>query len=165
MALRKIRSDGDEILRKKSRVVDKIDNRIIALLNDLVDTMYENEGVGLAAPQVGVLRRVVVIDVGNDKGLLKLINPKILYKEGEQCGPEGCLSVPGVFGEVKRPEKVIVEAIDHNGNQITVEGEGLLARALCHEVDHLEGILFKDKVIRYIDKQELKQGQKESNKE
>lgn len=151
VALRKIRKDGDAVLREKSREIDVINHRIITLLNDMAETMYENNGVGLAAPQVGILKRAVVIDVGGDQGLIKLINPKIVHEEGEMCDIEGCLSIPGVCGEVKRPERVIVEAFDCNGNQVTIEGEGLLARALCHEIDHLDGILFKDKVIKFID--------------
>ena len=151
MALRRIRTDGEEILRKKSKEIDNINERIITLLNDMAETMYENDGVGLAAPQVGVLKCAIVIDVENGKGLIKLINPKIVFEEGEKCDAEGCLSIPGVSGEVKRPERVMVEALDLNGKQIVIEGKGLLARALCHEIDHLNGILFKDKVIRYID--------------
>lgn len=151
MALRKIRKDGDKILRKKAKEIDNIDDRIIMLLNDMAETMYEYDGVGLAAPQVGVLKRAIVIDVENGKGLIKLINPKIVLEEGEKCDIEGCLSIPGISGEVKRPERVIVEAIDCNRKQVTIEGKGLLARALCHEIDHLEGILFKDKAIRFID--------------
>lgn len=154
MALRKIRIDGDAILRKKSRKIDIIDDRIKQLLNDMVETMYENNGVGLAAPQIGVLRCAIVIDLGDEKGLLKLINPKIVYKHGENCDLEGCLSVPGLSGEVKRPEKVVVEGLNPEGKQVTVKGEGLLARALCHEIDHLNGILFKDKAIKLINMDE-----------
>lgn len=145
MAVREIRKDGDEILRKVSRKVEAIDDRILTLLDDMKDTMYKAEGVGLAAPQVGVLRRVVVIDVG--EGLIELINPVIVYQSGEQCEEEGCLSVPGIRGQVKRPEKVIVRAMDRNGKTFEMEGTGLLAIAFSHEIDHLNGVLFTDKAI------------------
>ncbi|NLJ88122.1 MAG: peptide deformylase [Epulopiscium sp.] len=149
MALREIRTNDDEILRKKSKKVDNITPTIITLLEDMAETMYEAEGVGLAAPQVGILRRVVVIDVGD--GIIELINPEIIETDGEQTGPEGCLSVPGVTGEVERPLIVKVKALNRNGEEFIIEGEGLLARALCHEIDHLDGIIFTDKVIRYLD--------------
>jgi len=149
MALREIRTTDDEILRKKSKKVDNITPTIITLLEDMAETMYEAEGVGLAAPQVGILRRVVVIDVGD--GIIELINPEIIETDGEQTGPEGCLSVPGVTGEVERPLIVKVKALNRNGEEFIIEGEGLLARALCHEIDHLDGIIFTDKVIRYLD--------------
>ncbi|NSW90826.1 MAG: peptide deformylase [Firmicutes bacterium] len=151
MALRRIRKEGEEILRKKSREVDVITDKIINLLNDMAETMYENDGIGLAAPQVGVLKRAIVIDIEDGKGLFKLINPRIVSEEGEQSEAEGCLSIPGVYGEVKRPQKVVVEALNEKGEEVVITGEGLLARVLCHEIDHLDGILFKDKVIRYID--------------
>ena len=118
----------------------------------MVETMYNADGVGLAAPQVGVLRRVVVIDIG--EGVIELINPELIETEGEQIGPEGCLSVPGVTGEVERPLKVKVKALNRKGEEFIIEGEGLLARALCHEIDHLDGIIFTDKVIRYLDEEE-----------
>ncbi|MBV1818062.1 peptide deformylase [Clostridium cochlearium] len=145
MAIRNLRFLGDDLLRKKSRKVDKIDYRIQVLLDDMLETMYENNGVGLAAPQVGILKRVVVIDIG--EGPLFLINPEIIEEEGFYVDQEGCLSVPGRQGEVKRPYRVKVKAQDRKGNEIIVEGEELLARALCHEIDHLNGILFVDKVI------------------
>ncbi|SDK99305.1 peptide deformylase [Clostridium cochlearium] len=145
MAIRNLRFLGDDLLRKKSRKVDKIDDRIQVLLDDMLETMYENNGVGLAAPQVGILKRVVVIDIG--EGPLFLINPEIIEEEGFYVDQEGCLSVPGRQGEVKRPYRVKVKAQDRKGNEIIVEGEALLARALCHEIDHLNGILFVDKVI------------------
>ncbi|ABN51803.1 MAG TPA: peptide deformylase [Hungateiclostridium thermocellum] len=153
MAVRFIREDGDEILRKVSKKVDVIDERIKTLLDDMAETMYAANGVGLAAPQVGVLKRVVVIDVGD--GLMELINPEIVEQEGEQIDIEGCLSIPGVAGEVKRPARVVVEALNREGEKITVEGKELLAVALCHEIDHLDGILFTDKVIRFIDEDEM----------
>ncbi len=145
MALRNLRYEGDEILRKKSKEVSVVDDRIRTLLEDMVDTMYAKEGVGLAAPQVGILRRAVVIDVEGDK-VYKMVNPKIIKKTGEQSGQEGCLSVPEKKGIVRRPMKVIVEYMDEKGRNITLEAVGLLARAICHEVDHLEGILFVDRV-------------------
>ena len=145
MAIRNLRYLNDPILRKKSREVSEINDRIKTLLEDMADTMRENEGVGLAAPQVGVLRKVVTIDVG--QGLLKLINPEIIYTEGENIGFEGCLSIPGKSGKVKRPAMVKVKYMDEEGNQKIIEGSGLLARALCHEIDHLNGILFIDMTI------------------
>jgi peptide deformylase len=148
MALRQIRKDGDDVLRKKSKIVKEITPSVLTLLDDMVETMYEEEGVGLAAPQVGILKRIVVIDVGD--GIIELINPEIIEEDGEQVGAEGCLSIPGLSGEVKRPEKVKVKALNRNGDEIVLEGEGLLAVAFCHEIDHLNGILFTDKVIRYI---------------
>ena len=149
MAIRKIVEMGkDEIQRKHSRKVTKFDHRLGVLLDDMADTMYQADGVGLAAPQVGVLKRVVVIDVG--EGLIELVNPEILWSEGEVIGPEGCLSVPGRRGTVKRPEKVRVHAQDRKGNHIEVEGEGLLAVCLCHELDHLDGVLYVDKMIEDV---------------
>ncbi|WP_061316952.1 peptide deformylase [Clostridium botulinum] len=145
MAIRNIRKYGDELLRKKSRKIEKIDDRILTLLEDMVETMYSAEGIGLAAPQVGILKRAVVIDVG--EGLIKLINPEIIETEGNQKDVEGCLSVPGEQGEVERPYKVKVKALNEKGEEIVLEGEGLLARAFCHEIDHLDGVLFVDKVI------------------
>ncbi|WP_026487202.1 peptide deformylase [Caldanaerobius polysaccharolyticus] len=152
MAIRNIRKYNDEILRKKSKKVEKFDERLMQLLSDMAETMYQANGVGLAAPQVGVLKRVVVIDTGD--GLIELINPVIVEQEGEQIEVEGCLSIPDVLGEVKRPKKVKVNAQDRFGNNINVAGEDLLARAICHELDHLDGVLFIDKVIRFVDKNE-----------
>ncbi|MCT4594903.1 MAG: peptide deformylase [Anaeromicrobium sp.] len=146
MAIRNILKDGDPTLRKKSRVVQKIGKREITLIEDMIDTMYDANGVGLAAPQVGVLKRIIVIDIGD--GLIELINPEIIHREEEQIDQEGCLSVPGVTGEVKRPKKVIARGLNRFGELIEVEGEDLMARAICHEIDHLEGILFIDKVIK-----------------
>ena len=143
MAIRKIRYDGDDILRKKCKPVEKMTGRIETLIDDMFDTMYEANGVGLAAPQVGVLKRIVVIDVC-DGNPLALINPVIVSSDGEQEGEEGCLSLPGLSGNVKRPNHVVCKALDRNMNEITVEGEELLARAICHELDHLDGILYKD---------------------
>ncbi len=146
MGIRIIREDGDDVLRKKCKPVKEMTERLSQLIDDMFDTMYDANGVGLAAPQVGVLRRIVVIDV-MDGNPLALVNPEIVESDGEQIGPEGCLSLPGLQGEVSRPEHVIVNALDRDMNPITVEGEGLLARALCHELDHLDGILYKDLAI------------------
>lgn len=143
MAKRIIRTDEDPILRKKSRKVDKIDDKILVLLDDMVETMYDANGVGLAAPQIGVLRRLVVIDIG--EGPMKLINPEITFTAGEEEDLEGCLSVPGYNGLVKRPQKLICKYTDENNENIELEAEGFLARAICHELDHLDGILYTDK--------------------
>jgi peptide deformylase len=148
MALRQIREIGDEILRKKSRPVEKIDDRIKTLIEDMVETMYKANGVGLAAPQIGVLKRVIVVDVGDESGVLKLINPEIIEQEGSQADIEGCLSVPNKSGKVERPEKVLVKALNEKGEEVRIEGKDLLAVALCHEIDHLNGVLFVDKVIQ-----------------
>ena len=146
MALRNIREDGDEVLRKVCKPVTHMTDRLSTLIDDMFDTMYEANGVGLAAPQVGVLRRIVVIDVGEGEPLT-LINPVIVESDGEQVGAEGCLSLPGLQGEVARPQHVICKALDRDMKEITVEGEDLLARAICHELDHLDGILYKDLAI------------------
>ena len=142
MAIRKIMELGEECLRKVCRPVEKFDSRTADLLDDLAETMYEFEGVGLAAPQVGILRRMVVIDTG--EGLFELINPKIIEKSGEQTGPEGCLSIPGQSRIVTRPMHVVCEAQDRDGKTFRLTGEGLLARAICHELDHLDGVLYID---------------------
>lgn len=144
MAIREIRLSTDEVLRKNSKEVLAINDNILTLLDDMAETMYDANGVGLAAPQVGILRRVVIIDIG--EGLVELINPVIIETSGEQIGEEGCLSVPGKFGEVKRPNYCKVKALNRFGEEIIVEGEELMARALCHEIDHLDGKLYIDKV-------------------
>lgn len=143
MAYREIRIDGDEILRKKSRPVEVIDKKILTLIEDMADTMYKADGVGLAAPQIGILKRIVTIDTGD--GLYEMINPVILEQSGEQDGPEGCLSMPGRTGEVIRPMYVKAKYTDIHGETVIVEAEELFARAICHEIDHLDGVLFKDK--------------------
>ncbi len=143
MALLKIVKEGDELLRKTSRPVTEITPRILQLLDDMADTMHHANGVGLAAVQVGVLRRVVVIEVEEGE-LIELINPVILSTEGEQFGQEGCLSVPHKWGNARRPKKVTVRALNRNGEEVEYHGEGLLARAFCHELDHLDGKLFID---------------------
>ena len=149
MALREIRKSGDEILRKKSREIQEVTDRVRTILDDMAETMYHAEGGGLAACQVGILKRLVVIDIG--EGLLKLVNPEFVLQKGEQIVEEGCLSFPDVWGRLKRPERVVVRALDENGKEITVEGTGLLAKCLCHELDHLEGIVFKDKIIEFTE--------------
>ena len=145
MAIRNIREDGDPILRKKARPVTEFNERLFELLDDMAETMYEAPGVGLAGPQVGVLRRVVVMDVGD--GLLELVNPEIVKTEGEQTGEEGCLSLPGLCGLVKRPMTVQVKAQNREGKWCFYKGEELKARCFCHEIDHLDGILYKDKLL------------------
>lgn len=149
MAIRNIRKLGDDILRKKSRRVERIDDKIVELLDDMAETMYKSDGVGLAAPQVGILKRIVVIDVGD--GLLELINPEITGFSGNVKDVEGCLSVPGKYGYVVRPQKVTVTALDRFGDKKVINGEGMLAKALCHEIDHLDGIMFVDKVTQYVE--------------
>ena len=145
MALRKIRLQGDEVLAKVSRPVEKMTPRIHDLIGDMLETMYHANGVGLAAVQVGMLKRVVVIDIGD--GPMELVNPEITMKEGEQRESEGCLSLPGKYGITVRPMKVQVKAQDRNGKWQVFTGEGLKARAFCHEIDHLDGILFTSHVV------------------
>ena len=149
MAIRTIVKVGDPVLSKKCRAVDKIDDRIITLLDDMIDTLYDSGGVGLAAPQVGVLKRIAVIDVGD--GLIELINPEIVAEEGVQNDLEGCLSIPGKWGYVERPNKVTVRAMDRHGDVYEYEGEKLLARAFCHELEHLDGILFSSHVTEFVE--------------
>lgn len=146
MALRQIVEIGEPVLRKKSKVVTEVNDKIRQLLDDMADTMYDADGVGLAAPQVGILKRMVVIDIG--EGLIELINPEIIETEGEYLDTEGCLSVPGESGEVLRPYRVKVKAQNRDGEWFEIEGEELLARAFCHEIDHLDGILYVDKVVK-----------------
>ncbi len=153
MAIRIVRKEGDEVLRKKAKPVEEINDKITLLLKDMVDTMYKYDGVGLAAPQIGVLKRIVVIDAGEK--LYELVNPVIVSQSGEQNYIEGCLSIPGLYGEVKRPAVVRVEALNPKGEKVVIDGEGLLAVVLCHEIDHLDGILYKDKAIRMMTKEEL----------
>jgi peptide deformylase len=145
MAIRTIRTYGEDILRKRSRLVDEINPRVLILIKDMQETMYHSKGVGLAAPQVGILKRIAVIDVGD--GPITIINPEIVEKQGAQLANEGCLSIPGTQKNVERPEKVTVKALNEQGQEIVIQGEGLLARALCHEIDHLDGVLFIDKAL------------------
>jgi peptide deformylase len=147
MAIRNVRLDGDEILRKMCRPVENIDDKIKELVADMIETMHAQDGVGLAAPQVGILKRVVVIDLYDDKGPYVLINPEIIKEKGEQEVDEGCLSFPNQFAKIIRPEEVTVRAKDIDGKEYTLKGKGLLAQAISHEVDHLNGILFVDKII------------------
>lgn len=144
MAVREIRVQGDEVLTKVCKEVKALTPRTLVLIEDMLDTMYEAMGVGLAAPQVGILKRIVVIDIG--EGPIVLINPEILETSGEQTGDEGCLSVPGLAGQVTRPNYVKVKALDENMEEVIYEGEGLLARAFCHELEHLDGHLYVEKV-------------------
>ncbi len=142
--IREIVKEGDDVLRKVCRPVEKFDEKLHLLLDDMYETMLSADGVGLAAPQVGILRRIAVVDVG--EGKIELINPEIIKTSGEQTGDEGCLSSPGVFGKVTRPNFVTVKAKDRFGKEFEVSGKELLARAFCHEIDHLDGVLFVDKI-------------------
>ena len=153
MAIRNIVKDGDSILNKKCRPVEKFDSKLADLLDDMAETMHLANGVGLAAPQVGILRRIVVIDVGD--GVIELINPQIISFSGEQEGVEGCLSFPGEWGITKRPQYVKVKAFDRNGNEFTKDGKELLAKAFCHEIDHLNGIVFKQVAERMLTPKEI----------
>ena len=146
MAIRNLRYGDDEILKKHSREIEVIDEKIKTLAQDMLDTMHKYDGVGLAAVQVGVLRRIIVIDLYDDVNQYVLINPVIKKEKGEQVVDEGCLSFPNQFGKVKRPKKVTVEALDLNGKKIKLDAEDLLAQALCHEIDHLNGEVFINKV-------------------
>jgi len=145
MALRSIRVDEDPILRKKTREVKEINEKIKTIVEDMIETMYVEKGVGLAAPQVGILKRIFVIDIYDETGVKVFINSKITKMSGEVEGEEGCLSIPGKIGKVMRPEKVTVTALNLEGEEFTMEAEGFLARAICHESDHLDGILYIDK--------------------
>jgi peptide deformylase len=148
MAIRNIREVGDKVLNKVAKEIKEVDKKLLVLIEDMLDTMYDASGVGLAAPQVGILKRLVVIDVseeGNEP--IILINPEIIERDGEQIGDEGCLSVPGKVGTVSRPEYVKVKAYNENMELYTMEGTGLLARAFCHEIDHLDGKLYVDQTI------------------
>lgn len=153
MAIRNIIKEGDPFLNKVSRPVEKFDKKLGQLLDDMAETMEEADGVGLAAPQVGILRRVIVIDIG--EGPVDLVNPEFLEQSGEQECVEGCLSSPGQYGITKRPMHVKVRAQNRDGEFFELEGEGLLATVCCHEVDHLDGILFKSHVIHMLDQEEL----------
>lgn len=149
MAIRTIRTYGDTILRKKCRPVEQIDDRIKTLLADMVETLYNTDNsAGLAAPQIGILKRLVVYDMG--EGLVQLINPEIIEVKGEQDVIEGCLSIPGKWGNLKRPEYVKIKSLNENGDSVVIEGEGEIAKCICHELDHLDGILFIDKVTSYL---------------
>ncbi len=155
MAIREIRLSGDEILRKTSREVEEVTDKIRELLDDMVETMHKYNGVGLAAPQVGILKRVIVIDLYDGEELLQLVNPKIIKAKGKQEVEEGCLSFPNEYAKMVRPKEVTVEALDRDGKKVIITGKDLLAQALAHEIDHLNGILFVDNMIpgtlEYID--------------
>lgn len=153
MAIRNIVQFGDDILKKECRPVEKFDRKLHQLLDDMQDTLYEANGAGLAAPQVGVLRQICIVDVGD--GPIELVNPEIIAAEGEQTGPEGCLSLPNEWGEVTRPMKVTVKAQNRKGKWFEVTGDELCARAFCHEIDHLHGVVFTDKASRMLTQEEI----------
>ncbi|NLA11766.1 MAG: peptide deformylase [Firmicutes bacterium] len=164
MAIRKIVTGSHPALRSKAAPVKKISEAVLHLLEDMAETMYEYKGVGLAAPQIGITRRLIVVDPGEDR-LMKLINPQIIEMEGSQEGPEGCLSVPGIYGEVPRATRVVVEALDPGGKAVRIEAEGFLARILQHEIDHLEGTLFIDRAVRFFDPAEESPGEEPPEEE
>lgn len=154
MAIRQIREEGDPLLRKKSREVEVIDEKILELLEDMYETLKSTpDGVGLAAPQVGILKRVIIVDLSEEEGggPYKLVNPKIVKSKGEQVCREGCLSVPGVLGDVIRPKEVTVEALNEKGEKVTIKAKDILAVVLSHEIDHLDGVLFIDKATDFFD--------------
>ena len=156
MGLRKILTDAEPALHKVCKPVEQFDKKLHALLKDMEETLIESGGVGLAAPQVGILRRVVLVDVGEeDNEIVEFINPEMVETDGEQYGPEGCLSVPGKYGLVKRPYYAKVRAQDRNGDWFEAEGEELIARCFCHELDHLDGIVYTEKMDRYLSEDEL----------
>lgn len=155
MALRDIVQDGDRILTKTCRPVEKFDSKLAQLLDDMAETLKKAEGVGLAAPQVGILRRVCIVDVLDGSGVIELINPEIISQSGHQNGAEGCLSFPNQYGMVDRPMFVTVKAQDRNGKEFTAKGEGLKARAFCHEIDHLNGVVFKERAERMLSPDEI----------
>ena len=159
MGLRKILTDKDPALHKVCKSVEKFDEKLHKLLEDMTDTLIDSQGVGLAAPQVGILRRVVLVDTGD--GILELINPVLLETDGEQVGPEGCLSVPGKYGLVKRPYYAKVRAQDRYGDWYEAEGEELIARCFCHELDHLDGIIYTEVMDRFLSEEELVYDEKE----
>lgn len=160
MAIRNLRYEGDEILKKKSRDVEIIDEKLQILIDDMIETMHKYNGVGLAAVQIGILKRVIVIDLYDDKGPIKLINPVIIKQKGEQEVEEGCLSFPNKYAKMIRPKEVTVEALDENGKKVKIQAKDLLAQALSHEIDHLNGVVFVDKMIpgtlEYIEPKEEK---------
>lgn len=159
MGLRKIMTVKEPCLHKVCRPVEKFDGKLHRLLDDMKETLAEANGVGLAAPQVGILRRVVVVDTGEE--MLELVNPELLETDGEQVGSEGCLSVPGKYGIVKRPNYAKVRAYDRDGNEFEVEGEELMARCFCHELDHLDGIVYTEIMERYLTEEEMREQSEE----
>ncbi|WP_152392316.1 peptide deformylase [Paenibacillus guangzhouensis] len=156
MAIRVIVQEPDPVLHKRAKEVTEITPKITKLIDDMADTMYDAEGVGLAAPQVGILKRIIVIDCGDEHGLIEMINPEIISKEGEQFGSEGCLSIAGISGDVRRAMTVTVKGLNRHGEEITITGSELLARAFQHEVDHLNGILFTELAEKLYDATERK---------
>ena len=160
MAIRNIRQEGDEILKKKSKEIEVVDDKIRELMDDMVETMHKHDGVGLAAVQVGILKRVIVIDLYDGKPILKLANPVILKTKGTQKVEEGCLSFPNKFVQVERPNEVTVEGINENGDKVKITGTGLLAQALLHEIDHLNGVVLTDVMLpgtmQYLDENNSK---------
>ena len=157
MGLRKIHTDKEDVLHKVCKPVTVFDKKLATLLDDMKDTLLDANGVGLAAPQVGILRRVVLVDTGEE--ILELVNPTLLETDGEQIGAEGCLSVPGRYGLVKRPYHAVVRAQDRDGNWFEAEGEELIARCFCHELDHLDGIVYTEVMERYLTEEELESGE------
>lgn len=156
MAVRKVVIHPAEILEQNCEPVVKFDKKLAKILDDMYDTMIEYDGVGLAAPQIGLNTRIAIVDIDDELGTIEMINPRILETSGEQTGPEGCLSFPGLFGEVARPYFVKIEAFDRKGKKYILEAEEFLSRAIQHEIDHLDGVLFTSKVIRYLEEDELK---------
>ena len=149
MALRQLRYEGDEILRKKCKKVEEVDDHIRMILDDMLDTLHNTEdGAAIAAPQIGILKRLVVIDMGT--GIIKLVNPEIIEEKGIQECVEGCLSIPNKYGNTIRPNKVTIKALNENGEEIILTGRGEMAKCFCHEIDHLDGILFIDKVTKWL---------------
>ena len=165
MAIRNIVLDGDPILLKEMRKVEKFDEKLHLLLEDMEDTLIEQNGAGLAAPQVGIMRQICIVFTDEEEGIIELINPEIISEEGEQNGAEGCLSFPGEFGLVKRPMTVTVKAQDRNGNWFEKIGTEFTARAFCHEIDHLHGVVFTTKVSRMLTQEELEAGVYEKDEE
>lgn len=153
MAIRLITKEPDPILREISKPVNKVTPNIHKLLDDMAETMYDASGVGLAAPQISILKRVIVLDPGDGTGLIEMINPEIIERDGSQIGPEGCLSIPGLQGDVKRWQKIKVKGLDRNGNEVVMEAEDFLARIFQHEIDHLNGVLFTDIAEKVYEKQ------------
>ncbi|WP_026574834.1 peptide deformylase [Bacillus sp. UNC438CL73TsuS30] len=156
MSIRKIVNYPAEILEQPCEPVTKFDRKLGKILDDMYDTMIQYDGVGLAAPQIGLDARIAIVDIDDEHGTIEMINPRLLEANGEQTGPEGCLSFPGLFGDVTRANYVKIEALNRKGKKYTFEAEGFLARAIQHEMDHLDGVLFTSKVIRYLEEEELK---------
>lgn len=161
MSIRKIVTYPAEILEQDCKQVEVFDKKLVKILNDMYDTMIEFDGVGIAAPQIGIDSQIAIVDIDDEHGTIEMINPRIIETSGEQTGPEGCLSFPGLYGEVTRPFYVKIEAFDRKGRKYTLEAEDFLARAIQHEIDHLSGILFTTKVTKYLTEEELEGLEKE----